>query len=293
MSDAQDVPPVLEEELAEGALFLEEGDHHEALMRAARALSVAPTAPEALAFSDRVLAAMPDALDHLSIDEEVSFGIVAMRARAMAFLRRWVDAADLALQVATFRPDLPYAVWAVAFLDAKKERLRAVDADRLLGRCVNLYQVLIEAGADEPHIQANSEATTVILSRLQPAVSSASDATYLRCSLLRRLGRIPEAIEEGTRAFDQDPSWQLATEVALAHRDLGNVDQAERLFRRAAELDPSDETTWLELGDMFVACRRLAEACSAYEQALRRSPRNRYAATALARTHTLMSDPVA
>ena len=58
------------------------------------------------------------------------------------------------------------------------------------------------------------------------------------------------------------------------------------MFHRAAELDPTDQTVWLDLGDMLAAHRRPAEARAAYEAALQRRADDPRARAALAKLLT-------
>jgi tetratricopeptide (TPR) repeat protein len=276
MSQPEDAPPVLEEELEEGDRCLEAADREEALMHAARALAVEPSSPRALAFADRVLSAMPDALDHLSMDEEVPFGIIAMRARALATVRRYVDAADLALQLGAFRPQLAYVPWALEFLAARPD-LSTTDAERLIARAPAVYEALKKAPLASMPTRVNSEALCELMGKLQPIATSKSKASYLRSALLRRLGRPAEAVKEARRAFANEPTWLSAIELGLAHRDAGNIDEALAMLKRAAQLDPTDETAWLEIGDIQLNRSSFGDACVAFEEAMKRRPDDRHA----------------
>jgi tetratricopeptide (TPR) repeat protein len=275
MSEPEETPPDLDEELREAALFLEENDPVSALMRAARALAVAPESAEALAMAGRVLAVMPDALEHLAIEDEgVSFGIVAMRARAMAVKHRFIDAADLALQVAAFRPKLAYAPWAVAALKGLDRELEPAEADRLLRRVSPLFEALTATDLSAPAARANANAACDVLARIRETTTAKLEASFLRSGLLRRLGRTRDAVEEATRAFAETPCWISAAELGLAHRDNRELDLAMKWFRRATELDPADETAWVDMGDILSAQELWPEAVEAYEQSLSRKTRH-------------------
>jgi hypothetical protein len=92
---------VIRQSLAEGGL-------DDALVAGARALSVDPNDPRLLEAVDEAIARHPSPLAFAALGEDVAYGIVALRARALAKAQRWGEAADLAVQLATFRPKLPY-----------------------------------------------------------------------------------------------------------------------------------------------------------------------------------------
>jgi tetratricopeptide (TPR) repeat protein len=90
--------------------------------------------------------------------------------------------------------------------------------------------------------------------------------------LLRRLGRPDEAYAPARRAFETQPSWLTATEWATVERRRGRTEEAARLYREAARLDPADATALIDLGDMMLEARRPALAAAAYREALERAP---------------------
>ena len=240
-------------------------------MRAARALAVAPESAAAVSLADRVLAAVPDALDRLPVGDGVSFGIVAMRARALAATGRFIDAADLALQLGRFRPQLAFVPWAAAMLDTKSTHLSRAEADRLLDKMTPLFAALQEADSQEVGARANAAATCDVLARIQPKTSSLLKASYLRSALLRRLGRTKEAVGEARRMFIAEACWVSAAELEVALRDDGSLEEALAMYRKAAALDPHDESVWVDMGNIFASTARWVEARGAYAEALARA----------------------
>lgn len=70
----------------------------------------------------------------------------------------------------------------------------------------------------------------------------------------------------------------------------GRAEQAEPLYRRAAELAPDYLPAWIRLGDVLVKANQPAEAARAYEEALRRAPGQPYALLGLARSAVARGD---
>jgi Flp pilus assembly protein TadD len=78
-------------------------------------------------------------------------------------------------------------------------------------------------------------------------------------------------------------SWLSATAYGNALKDAGQFVEACTLFRAATELDPSDSSAWVDLGEVLTAVGERAEAILAYREALRRTPGDQGARAALTR----------
>jgi tetratricopeptide (TPR) repeat protein len=274
--------PDPDEELAEGRAFLEEGDLDEALMRAARAVAVAPQRHDVLAFADEVLARHPSPLPQLVLSDDVPYGIVAMRARALARRARLLEATDLAIQLSTFRPALDFGPWAAEWLSSIPTEIRATEADQLLARIVAYAKPLLGSSTLDPALRANATAMCEILARIEPLVGAPAKASYLRTSLLRRLGRTEEALALAQEAYVREPSWLSAVEVASAFRDASRWSEAAEWYRRAATHDPKDSTAWTDLGRVLMEAGDFIGSERAFERALAIVPRHPRALAGLA-----------
>ena len=60
--------------------------------------------------------------------------------------------------------------------------------------------------------------------------------------------------------------------MAIPCYQLGELEQAVMLFRRAVELDPRDHPSWNNLGKCLKELNRLEEALAAYDRALAVAP---------------------
>jgi serine/threonine protein kinase/Flp pilus assembly protein TadD len=82
-----------------------------------------------------------------------------------------------------------------------------------------------------------------------------------------QLGRPEEAIERLRQSMKLKPDAAVSATMAQALRSQGKTIPALQLAREATELDPSDSTTWLELGDSYSTLRgHGAEARRAYAE---------------------------
>lgn len=99
-----------------------------------------------------------------------------------------------------------------------------------------------------------------------------SELHVLKLMTLGKLGRFRPAVREGTRTYAARPCWDTAIAVANACRRSGDLSGATRYLRLAAKHNRTDETSLLELGDLYLNQERWKEALAAYARALARKP---------------------
>ena len=272
--DVRDAAPDADEELAEGEALLAEGDLDEALMRAARAVAVAPERSDVVAFANKAIAAHRDPLAVLKLARGAPFGVVALRARALAYRQRWMDAAEVTFDVAAFRPSLAYLSWVPPWLAQIEESMSPADADRLVGFVVHFVNAAVGGDPSDAGLHRNFVAASSILAVIEPRSSRKSRVAIVRAFLLRRLGRAREAVPIAEGAYATEPSWATAVELANTYRDAGRLEEAVTFFRLATDLDRSDCTAWLDLADVLLSMARDVEAEAAYAHVLEAEPRH-------------------
>lgn len=96
------------------------------------------------------------------------------------------------------------------------------------------------------------------------------------------LGRIGEARSYLRRAFAATPDAFLLKMLGRAARLEGDVEDAERCFRQAAQLDPRDAFAHVHLGQLAMQRRQFEAALDELKNALRLDPRHYQAAYNLA-----------
>lgn len=99
-----------------------------------------------------------------------------------------------------------------------------------------------------------------------------SDDMLLDGDILMKLGRTDDAISVYQRVLGKDSSNRLAlTSLGFASRAAGRNQDAERYFKRLAQIDPSSYAAWLALGDLHTSLRQFTEAQDSYSKAYARN----------------------
>lgn len=103
------------------------------------------------------------------------------------------------------------------------------------------------------------------------AVEAVRDlATVAHGKALSMLGRMQEAVELTEREAERRPTVMTATAAAMARRRAGDPEGALRWLRLGADLDKSNETCLLDLGDTCIELGDFRRALASYEEALGR-----------------------
>jgi len=103
----------------------------------------------------------------------------------------------------------------------------------------------------------------------------------LRPMLLSKNGRYAEALALTEQCYRQTPNWETAAAAASAARRAGDLERAVAMFAEAAEHDPKDVTSFLDIGDIRLEQDRWADALAAYDKALARDAGHQWAQWAL------------
>jgi tetratricopeptide (TPR) repeat protein len=86
------------------------------------------------------------------------------------------------------------------------------------------------------------------------------------------------AVEWASRAIRKDPKSQYLTTLGTALAKSGRVDEAIKVFDKAAGLKPGDATLWWRMGDALIEAGRSPEALLCFQHTLALDPRNGNAA---------------
>jgi tetratricopeptide (TPR) repeat protein len=252
---------------------LAEGDLRHAITHLAAALAVDPLRREWLALLDAALQASDDplALAPIGGEKPAYFGIVAVHAYALAKLNRAPEAIDVLCQLVLAVPNVPFLEWGLAWVQ------RPEAAGKLpMGRILWLISTLVQ---DFPALKQNQDGGRATLDRAAEFIrrvrrSMPADASFLSVSvsLLRRLGRLDEALEYARTAYELSPGYQTAVAVAVAHRSRKAFDASIAAYRDALNFMPDDVAARLDVADIHWDCNRLEEAEAAYAGVLTREP---------------------
>jgi tetratricopeptide (TPR) repeat protein len=103
----------------------------------------------------------------------------------------------------------------------------------------------------------------------------------LMASLLRKLNRLSRALELAQMAYQGQPGWHTALEVALAYRARHEIERSLTAYRIAQSFDPGNQTTHLDMADMLWDHDRLEEAAQHYRAVLEKEPGQAWAEPSL------------
>lgn len=140
---------------------------------------------------------------------------------------------------------------------------------------------------------ARAEESYLAALKLNPALG---EAFYGLAAVYARMGRTDKAAEYRTKfasqagelqvyrrriRSDHNPLTVVRQNVARTHTDVGRVfaafgrgEDAERLWRRSAALDPANTESRLQLAQRCQQTKREAEALACYEEVTRIDPKN-------------------
>jgi hypothetical protein len=261
-----------------------------ALEQIGAALSFDPLSPAYLALLRSIVTRAPKPLSMLPQEGEQFFGVIAVRAEALASRRRLGDAIETLLQVVTFRPGLPYLAWLDRW--SAKGPLRGVRADEVLRRSLKLAAAF-EREAPHP---ANVRGALALLDRLaEERITVRDSAVVIGAQLLRAAGgfdaaerRLRDALATGAGVVVHEAIAALLRADARLDEAIAEIDNAgakapARLEARveklemlcelekiadarvlAAHLEPDAHKSFGQVEVAIRACRAFAEARSGY-----------------------------
>jgi len=165
----------------------------------------------------------------------------------------------------------PYNPQTLVYLAELYTRLnRWADAEQTFGRALqqrpNSWLTYNELGYALDRQGKYQEAIRAFRTATVAAPGSSLALSNLGGEYLQ-IGAFAEATESLKRSLALEPNALAAANTSLALRYQGKYDQALPFARKAVELNPVDDTYWLELGECYLSLHRPGEAKSAYMQA--------------------------
>jgi tetratricopeptide (TPR) repeat protein len=99
-----------------------------------------------------------------------------------------------------------------------------------------------------------------------------ADALHLMGLLCVRSGQYDHAVEWIGRAIRQNPKPDYLSNLGIALKLHGRLDEALQVFDKVIQLKPDDPQAWLQLANVLVALGRKAEALLVYQRVLKLNP---------------------
>jgi tetratricopeptide (TPR) repeat protein len=279
MPYTHETSPEKEFEIAKQALASNDLAH--AAYHVGTALASSPTNGEWLGLLDEVIARSPDVLTLLRLDAERSdFVTAATRAYALAELDKYPEALDLICTVAEVRPDAPFLIWAVEWLQ-RPDVAASFDFDfvgakilspimRFVGNCPSPMEL------EDPR-RGNVQAALDMFGLMRENHSKEPFLSFANSLVLRRLGRMDEAQAYAYEAFQLEGNWANAIGLACAYRDASKVEDAVGWYRHALSLEPEDLSSLLDIGDCYLENDRFDDAIAAFEEVLEKQEKHPWA----------------
>lgn len=241
----------------------------------AAALTFDPLRDDWLEVVDAIAERSKDPLALAELEPSGFFGLLAVRALLLAKLSRHVEALALQLEVAAFRPDIPYLAWARRYLTGAR---LAEDDLQVVGPGLSGYfRALPTEIATQSPERANAEAALAIVRTLRRSFPRQEQLAYFEGLLLRKLGAFEEAKQVCAQDVSVMPSWFTAVGLAASYRALGLVDEALESYRLALQYAPRDVATLVDIADLNLDAARYDEASAAYTSALEIEPEHPWA----------------
>jgi len=263
-------PPTPEEDAALAEAALRRGELEHAAFHLGAALTADPERAEWLATLDRLLDIAPDPLAVAPLAKENFVGTLAVRAYTLHRLRRTSEALGLILQCARAKPETAYLRWAARWL---------AEAPEAMGEVPSFLSALIhdhDQGKPPP-----SELTAFLEVLLAtPLGQTDAELRFFVAGVLRRYGQPERAIALARESYAAHPDFLSAVALGAALRET-DPEGAIRVYHEAAQYNPDEVSTLLDIGDLEWQCGNSAAAQAAYEQVLAREPQQPWARASL------------
>jgi tetratricopeptide (TPR) repeat protein len=235
----------------------------------ANLLSYDPGNPEWIELLERYLAeAGPNPERLIPRGDKLYYSTEAMRAYIWHKQGRLADAVDLLSNVVRNKTDARYLeAWALGWLEPSgaAESLPAQASMMLFAVTLNRFP---EARMSPLSQLRQIQRWARLCERCAAQWPKGGMGAMMRAGLLRKAGMFDEALAVVRPALQKAPDWHLATALGLIFRAKGDCPEADRAFRKALELDPSDNSARLEAGDMYFERQQWQPALMWYEDAL-------------------------
>ncbi|GAB4190483.1 MAG: hypothetical protein OHK0022_03320 [Roseiflexaceae bacterium] len=254
----------------------QEGDPIHAASHLAWALSRNPQDPQALELLERAIRAVRDplALAPISTSEPTPYPIIAVRALLLHRQGQLDEALHLMAQIYQVVENAPFLAWVVDW-SAGTERFDATDPG-VMALLIGSLSTQLSQGLDQAAAGTLAALTPALL-RYQAAHPQSGTVGALLSTLVRKQGRLEEAMALAWNAYAAEPGYMTAAILGGAHRALGATAEAIAAFRAALDFEPEDLPIRLDLGDLLCEGGQFTEGIAAYQEVLVREPQHAWA----------------
>ncbi len=254
----------------------QEGDPAHAVSHLAWVLCRDPQDRRVLLLLERAIRAArePLALAPISTTGPTPYPIIAVRALLLRRQGQLGEALHLMAQIYQVVPDAPFLAWVAEWL-ADEEGSDAVEPGAM-ALLIGSLSTQLSQGLGQDAAGALAALTPALL-RYQAAHPQSGAVGALLSTLVRKQGRLDEAMALAWSAYAAEPGYMTAAILGGAHRALGATAEAVAAYRAALAYEPDDLPIRLDLGDILCEDGQLAEGLAAYGEVLAREPQHPWA----------------
>jgi tetratricopeptide (TPR) repeat protein len=212
-------------------------------------------------------------------------GASVERARALLDLGRTDEARAMLARILAVEPSDVEALVVLSLAQADEPRASLETARRVLSLDPENLQGLLLCADACLELNRVNEAVEYARAAVEEAPWLAAAHASLAQSLGRRRGRQDEAVQAARRAIELDPEEPIGY-IAAGNIEMARAEwkEAERWYRKALEVDPSDRTAQVNLVTAQESSGRISPAFSEAAALLRLDPRDQYALSVLHET---------
>jgi tetratricopeptide (TPR) repeat protein len=290
---AHDQPRTPTDEAVLAQALLAKGELVHGAFHLAGALVEEPLHPDCLELLDRYIASAPDPLELAPLKEGPEgnwLGIAALRALILGRIGRVPEAVALLVQVVMARPDKPYLDWAIDWLEQEPAAGPRVDRKALLSFFGFVLQRYPGTVITDP---AKQDALGQLCRFAMQTIADPDPEmmlTYARVALVRKVGRLDQALAEAQRGYQKHGGYHMASSLATIYEGNGDQESWLKWQRIALEHDPENVPLRLDLGDRYLNTGQFAEAVRWYQEALECEPEHPWALPSLYAARHLQGD---
>lgn len=269
------------------------GELKHGLFHLACAISSDPENEYWLKELDNLIKRSKDPLKLIDEEKDTYFAVAAVKAYIYASIENYDYALNLISQVIKVKPEIPYALWAIQWIDkARSEKKNGIF--KLFHKKSDLEKVKVDTiisfiGSGVQGVHQLTEGLKIkvlndfsrILNDLGEICSNNHLLFWVLSAVQRRQDQWDLAMKSAQRAYDIKKCWQTAVGVALVYKGQGDIEQAVEYYEEAGALDPKDASVYLDIGDTYLEISNYSEGAKEYKKAINIDSNNSWAIPSL------------
>lgn len=257
------------------------GHPEHAAQHVAWALGADPVQPSWRELFDTIVTASEAPETLLPLQEEGSYyASVAGHAYILARQGKIKEACDLLLQVILVKPDVAYMEWLLEWLRNPLGR-NTLDMDRAAWFIGQLVEQLPVLKLEEERHRPTLDRIPAFVETVTETQSPNSFFLFLAASLLRRMGRIDEAMRAAEESDRIEPGYNASVALGMIFKEKGDTVQALLHFRKALEYSLNDVTIRMDIADLMAETGDLEGAERYYGEGAALEPEHDWAVPSL------------